>query len=150
MTLALAWGCRTAYAVILSLFPILTYSAETAASPVAAPGPITSAVQMLFGLGIVIAAIIATAWALKRLTPGQTARGGDLRVVAAVAVGPKERVVLVDVSDARLVLGVAAGQVTLLRELPRPVDSDLEPGKPAGAVFVEKLREMMAKRGENK
>ncbi len=102
---------------------------------------------MLFGLGIVLAAIGGTAWVLRRLAPGQVGNAGDLHVVAAVAVGPKERVVLVDVGDTRLVLGVAQGQVGLLHEMPRPANADLPRNVPLEMPFIDKLKELLAKRG---
>lgn len=105
---------------------------------------------MLLALGIVLGAIAATAWVLRRMAPGQAGGAGNLRVVAAVAVGPKERVVLVDVGATRLVLGVAAGQVNLLHEMPRPAVDDIQQSIPTLPPFVEKLKEMMAARGVNK
>jgi flagellar protein FliO/FliZ len=99
---------------------------------------------MMLGLGVVLVAIAATVWLLRRLTPGQVGSASDLRVVAAVAVGPKERVVLVDVGEQRLVLGVAPGQVTKLSEMPRPVTEENVPAPMPP--FVIKLKEMLAKR----
>lgn len=128
---------------VLTFFPVLAQAAEP---PVATPmtSSLASALQMLFGLGIVLAAIMFTAWLLRRMAPGQAGRAADLRVVAAVAVGPKERVVLVDVGGQRLVLGVAPGQVSKLMEMPRPENAEVlpEPVPP----FVSKLKEMLAKR----
>ncbi len=48
-----------------------------------------------------------------------------LKVSASQSLGPRERVVVVNVEDARLVLGVTASQVTLLHTLPpAPPESD--------------------------
>lgn len=146
MTSAWVWGCHTVAAVSLVLLSTLVMAAEPATAQVSA-APLAGALQMLFGLGIVLAAIAGTAWLLRRMAPGQVGGAGDLRVVAAVAVGPKERVVLVDVSETRLVLGVAQGQVTLLHEMPRPADADNQQNKPAVLPFVDKLKELMAARG---
>ncbi len=99
--------------------------------------------RMLFALGIVLAAIAGMAWLLKRMSPGQAGSVSDLRVVAAVAVGPKERVVLVDVAGTRLVLGVAPGQVTKLMEMPRPDASEALPV--TVPPFVDKLKAMLTK-----
>jgi flagellar protein FliO/FliZ len=99
---------------------------------------------MLLGLGIVLVAIACTVWLLRRLTPGQVGSASDLRVVAAVAVGPKERVVLVDVGEQRLVLGVAPGQVTKLSEMPKPATEEIVPAPLPP--FVIKLKEMLVKR----
>ena len=100
---------------------------------------------MLFGLGLVLAAIAATAWLLRRLAPGQIASSGALRVVSGVMVGPKERVVLVDVGDTRLVLGVAQGQVTTLHQMPRPQEDTPEAEEPAGPFYM-RLKEILQQR----
>ena len=42
-----------------------------------------------------------------------------LRVVAGTAVGQRERVVVVEIGASWLVLGVAAGGVNLLQQMPR-------------------------------
>ncbi|MFM9912918.1 MAG: flagellar biosynthetic protein FliO [Methylophilaceae bacterium] len=105
---------------------------------------------MLLALGLVLALIMGMAWLLRRLAPGQVGNAGGLRVVSAVAVGAKERVVLVDVGNTRLVLGVAAGQVTCLHQMPRPEDSGTIPHETAIQPFVDKLREMISARKEPK
>ncbi|EEQ4061378.1 hypothetical protein GP447_004175 [Escherichia coli] len=40
------------------------------------------------------------------------------QIIASASLGARERVVVVDVEDARLVLGVTAGQINLLHKLP--------------------------------
>lgn len=149
MTLMLAWGGRIVVAVSFFLLPSLYAMAADQVAPVPA-SPLAGTLQMLFGLGIVLAAIAGTAWLLRRLAPGQVGGAGDLHVVAAVAVGPKERVVLVDVSETRLVLGVAQGQVTLLHEMPRPANAERPHHGSAAMPFVDKLKELIAARGAAK
>ncbi|MEO3991277.1 flagellar biosynthetic protein FliO [Pseudocitrobacter cyperus] len=70
-------------------------------------------------LGIIVL-ILAGAWLVKRLgISGANTRGiQGLKVSASASLGPRERVVVVNVEDARLVLGVTANQVTLLHTLP--------------------------------
>lgn len=136
--------CRKAGASVVLLFPSIAFASPSSGS--VAVSPVAGTLQMLLALGIVLAAIAGTAWLLRRMAPGQIGAAGSLRVVAAVAVGPKERVVLVDIGDTRMVLGVAAGQVTLLREMPRPHDADSSQGISPMSPFVAKLREFMAAR----
>jgi flagellar protein FliO/FliZ len=54
---------------------------------------------------------------MKRTAIGKSAPG-MIRVVAGAAVGQRERVVIVDVADVRMVLGVAPGRVTALHTVP--------------------------------
>jgi flagellar protein FliO/FliZ len=110
-----------------------------AASTAALTGPATSAraaippvlqasptfyglVQVVFALALVLAAVFATAWVARRLSPGQMSRGGQLRIVAGVMVGAKERVVVVEVRDTWLVLGVTPSGISTLHTLTKPDD----------------------------
>lgn len=95
-----------------------------AAPPQSTPLPssplsLVGVLQVLFGLAIVLATVAATAWLLKRLAPGQVSAGGAIKLIGGIAVGPKERVVVVEVGDTWLVVGVAPGQVTALHNMPR-------------------------------
>jgi len=58
-------------------------------------------------------------WLLRRFTSGHGPAGGALKIIGGVAVGPKERVVLVELRDTWLVLGVAPGRVNMLHSLPK-------------------------------
>jgi flagellar protein FliO/FliZ len=86
--------------------------------------------QVLLGLIAVLAAIAAIAWLLKRFVPGQGGAGGMLRVIGGVMVGPKEKVVLVELGETWLLLGVAAGQVNALHSMPKPEGQPVQ-GAPA-------------------
>ena len=66
---------------------------------------------------LVIAAIYASVWGIKRLGHFAQQGEGQLKVVSGLMVGPKERVVLIDCEGQKLLLGVAAGQVSLLHTL---------------------------------
>lgn len=149
MILVCTWICRSFVAAFSCLlFSTLSFAADIQQQP-ALPSPTSTILQMLLALGVVLALIAAMAWVLKRLAPGQVGNAGDLRVVSAVAVGAKERVVLVDVGDSRLVLGVAQGQVVCLHTMPRPQDSGTIQPAPMQP-FVDKLREMISARKETK
>lgn len=122
-------------------------AAETPVPPLPATS-FASLLQVLFGLGLVLAAIAGTAWLLRRYAPGQVASSGALRVVSGVMIGPKERVVLVDVGDTRLVVGVAPGQVSLLHQMPRPEETMAGEDNPAPeGSFYARLRQTLQRRG---
>ncbi len=125
------------------LFSATVVSAADAAASAVPASSFASLLQVMLGLAIVLAAIAGTAWLLKRLGPGQASAASNLRVVGGVAVGAKERVVLVDVGDTRLVLGVSPGQITTLHQLPRPVDEETHPTEPVGQLFQAKLKALL-------
>jgi flagellar protein FliO/FliZ len=102
------------------------HAAETAAPRFAAPGVANSMPsggasgigQVTFALLLVLAAVFGVAWMLKRLRAVTGAGANGIEVLAQTSLGSKERAVIVRVGDERLLLGVASGQVTLLKSLP--------------------------------
>lgn len=84
---------------------------------------VVSLLQVFLALVIVLATIWAFAWLMRRFTPGQSGGAGALKVVGGVMVGPRERLVIVEIGDTWLLLGVAAGHVTLVHSVPRPADA---------------------------
>lgn len=91
--------------------PAVANAADPATSPL--PDLAGSLGQMLFGLVIVIALLLACLWLIKRLAAPRNA-AGTVKVLGATAVGPRERVVLIEVGPRVLVLGVAPGNVRTL------------------------------------
>lgn len=82
--------------------------------------------QTLLLVVLLIAALSALPWLIRRLQQQraglQAGAGAPSRVLSAVAVGPQQRVVTVEVGTARqrtlLVLGVTAQQISCLHVLP--------------------------------
>jgi len=75
----------------------------------------------LVALFAVLALIVGLAWLLKRL-PGSGLRNTDqLRVLTSLAVGQRERVVVVQVGQQQLLLGVTAHSITALHTLSQPL-----------------------------
>lgn len=110
---------KTLTAPALTLVFLATEASAQAVSVAAAPSISSSLVQMFLALIGVLALIFACLWVLKKLTAQRGAAAGLLRVVAATAVGTRERVVIVEIGSTWLVLGVAPGQVSALAEIPR-------------------------------
>lgn len=103
----------------------LAYAADPV-RPAFTPPPATavssgSVLQVILSLLLVLAAIALVAWLLKRINLPQNAAGNALKVISGVAVGQRERIVLVEVNDTWLVVGVAPGQVTALHTMPKNV-----------------------------
>ncbi len=108
---------------MIRLFAAALAAALAPAIAAAADTPETSAgaslAQTTIGLAIVLALIFGVAWVVRRVGPLSRAAGGPLRIVASQAVGQRERVVIVELGEQWLVLGVAPGRVSALSSLPR-------------------------------
>lgn len=95
--------------------------------------------QALFGLAVVVGLILACGWAARRFGMQQVGGGRLLKVISSVAVGQRERVVVVEVEGTWLVLGVASGSVRSLHQLPAGQVST----PPARAITQSKLAELL-------
>lgn len=108
-----------------------------------------SLLQLFFGLLLVLTLLFATLWLLKKVSAPGGGSGNLIRVVSAAAVGPRERVVVVDVGGTRLVLGVAPGRVSLLdQQEPSAVAHDGIAGTTAAPDFAQWLKRTLARRNE--
>jgi flagellar protein FliO/FliZ len=99
-------------ALLVSAYPLSAFAAD-------APEAGASLAQTTIGLAIVLALIFGVAWLVRRVGPLAGAAGAPLRIVASQAVGQRERVVVVELGERWLVLGVAPGRVQSLVTIPR-------------------------------
>lgn len=99
--------------------------AAEAASQAAVSGSSTSSLgieamaQAFFGLLLVVGLILGCAWFARRFGVNRSAsRPGLVKFVSSTALSQKERVMVVQIEDTWLVLGVAPGSVNHLHTLP--------------------------------
>lgn len=121
-------------------------TAAEVARPVYTPPPAAvssgSIVQIIFSLLLVLAAIVLVAWLLKRVNVARQGSGSVLKVLGGVAIGQRERVVLLEVKDTWLVVGVGPGQIRTLHTLQKPEDhiaTDSEPAADQNTNFATLL-----------
>lgn len=68
-------------------------------------------------IGLIVLLLWGAVWALRRWRPGAGSSAGDCAVVRSLALGPRERLLVVRVGGKHLVVGVGAAAVSLLCEL---------------------------------
>ncbi len=100
--------------------------------------------QLTFGLLVVLAAIVGSAWLLRRYGRLQSGVDGALRIIGGLSMGPRERVVLVQVGKQQLLLGVAPGRIQTLHVLEEPVAAGV--ATPSSGGFAERLAGALAKK----
>lgn len=124
---------------------LLALSSPTLAHGQSAATDATSVLQMVLGLVVVLALLVGGLHVLKRLSAPRGAASGLLKVLGAAAVGPRERVVLVEVADSWVVVGVSPGHIAALHTLPRqPVPAAEQSGAGSTArEFADRLRQLV-------
>jgi len=119
----------------------------TVYKPSAVPGsPLLQVSGALLGI---IAFILIVAWLAKRVgLAGKTAGARGLKLTASTSLGPRERVVIVEVEDARLVLGVTASQINILHTLPpAPISEGSSPEVPPD--FQSVMKSLLKRSGRS-
>jgi len=127
------------------------FAARTQAQPVAgvaqpsAPGPVSQSPATagslggaVFALVLVVGLILALSWLARRM-PGLGGSGGShpaLRIVGALALGPRDRLVVVEVGETQLLLGVGAGGTRTLHTLEQPLPEAATRSTPAFAQLL--------------
>lgn len=136
-------AAATCAALALSAWTSTVLAADTAVaktSPVSVVEPMSSGnlLQLTFGLVLVLGAILGSAWLLRRYGRLQTGVSGALRILGGLSLGPRERMVLVQVGENQLLVGVAPGRVQTLHVLDKPVTVSDTPAN-AGDSFAARL-----------
>ena len=74
--------------------------------------------RVIIGLVLVVAAILASAWLARRAGLVQRGGGNLLKQVAALPLGARQSVVVIEVDKTWLVVGVSPNQLTTLHTMP--------------------------------
>lgn len=77
--------------------------------------------NLVISLIVVVALIFACIWLIKRLSNLNHAAGNHLTTIASMSVGARERIVLVQVGEQQVLVGVAPGRVSKLQTFSEPV-----------------------------
>lgn len=81
--------------------------------------------QVALSLALVLGALAALTWITNRLRGASNAgQANVIRVISATSIGPKERLMLVEVADEQLLLGIGAGGIRTLHQLADPVPTE--------------------------
>jgi flagellar protein FliO/FliZ len=91
-------------------------------------------------IGLIVMLLWGAIWALRRLRPGGGAAGGDCAVVRSLALGPRERLLVVQIGGKHLVVGVGATSVSLLCELAEPLPPAATVNAPFAAAISKAVK----------
>lgn len=114
-----------AIAIIGWMLPFNIFATAQEKPSYTPPSSVISAehtLQMIAGLLVVLAIILGITWLLKRFSLIPATSTGHLKIVSATGIGQRERVVVVEIQDTWLVLGVAPGHITKLHSMNKPAD----------------------------
>ncbi|MBC3412692.1 MULTISPECIES: flagellar biosynthetic protein FliO [Pseudomonas] len=105
--------------------------------------------QMLFGLLLVVGLIFFLAWLLRRMQ-GTAQRGAPvIEIVGTRAIGPRDRLLLIQVGKEQILIGHSPGSIEALHVLAEPVEVP-NSARQATPEFAQRLLELMGKDQKDK
>jgi flagellar protein FliO/FliZ len=134
----------------LSIWSVIGFTAEQsstlATKTLTTPPVSTSALlETLLGLFVVLACIAFLAWLLRRTGRFQTTANGEMKIITSLALGPRERAVLLQVGEQQILVGVTSQQVQTLHILETPVSTTTIKNS-SNTSFSEKFQQAMQQR----
>lgn len=133
---------------LLALLPAPTLAVADASAPSAVTAG--SMVQTLFSLLFVIALLVGTVWLIRKMSAGRGFGQGGLKTLGGLSLGPRERIVLVEIGDTWLVIGIVPGQIRTLHRMPKG-ELPTEMVSPlSDHPFAQKLKQMVEKQGNQR
>ncbi len=115
--------------IVLALSPLLAVAETVVTAVSTAPttqgnGVNSMTIMNVFGsLVIVLGLLFGLAWLYKKLAiklPGSN----HIKIVSSAMLGPRERILVIEVQGKQRVLGVTSNQINLLFELDQPLVDD--------------------------
>lgn len=104
--------------------------------------PTSELAGVFFSLLLIIGLIFAMAWLVRRFNGGgRFYRANAMKVVTSMPLGSKEKLIVVDVGDKQLLLGVTPHHISYIDEVTLPEHAS-EP-----STFANKLQELLNKHG---
>ncbi|MEH6625199.1 MAG: flagellar biosynthetic protein FliO [Motiliproteus sp.] len=122
--------------------PVASSASSSTAVVAASPFSAESAAELMIGLGLVVALIFALAWFARRLGGVGGFSHPQLKVVASVAMGTRERLVLVQAGEQQLLLGVAPGRINLIQAFDQAI---INPQETPASQFAARLKDAMGR-----
>ena len=116
--------------------------AATALEPISSP----YLLKLTGGLILVVVVIFALAWLVKKFNLAQQSHGGLIRIVAGVSIGTRDRIVLLQVGEEQILVGLTPGRIEKLHTLAEPLNPAGE-ASAASTSFAEKINRLMGDRG---
>jgi flagellar protein FliO/FliZ len=133
---------------VLAAEPVAT--ATAAAAPAVSSGVAGQLTQLVFGLLLVLGLIFFLAWLLRRVQQaGPAGKGQVIELIGSRALGPRDRLMLVQVGNEQILLGLSPGTITALHVLKEPVQVPDNADK-ATPEFAQHLLKMLGKDQKDK
>jgi len=134
-----------AFLALLLALPVMAAEPSANMSGVDVGGQLS---KLLLGLLLVVGLIFLLAWVLRRMQQFNPRSNQAIKLISSHALGPRERLLLVQVGSEQILLGLSAGRITPLHVLEEPVH--LPDAEPANPEFAQRLMELLGRDQKDK
>lgn len=126
--------------------PLTSYAANTATQ--VTPLSTGSVLSVIFGLLVVLALLLGTAWLVRRLQCFQGITPGILQPIAQQQLGIKERVMLLRIDQENILIACSHNGIRTLHTWQGPMPAGINASTTVAdaAPFVDYLKRLMAER----
>ncbi len=127
----------------IAVFAGMTAGPAFAAESIGSAASMGSVLEVFGSLILVLIVIFVLAWLARALQGARITRGAAIRVQGGAQLGAKEKVVLLQVGDQQMLVGVAPGNITLLHRFETPIAPDAEDESAPTSLFAQRLKEAL-------
>lgn len=101
------------------------------------------ALSVSIGLIFILLLIFSLAWFLRKMGYSSLSGQGQLKILAALNLGQKEKIALIQVGSQQLLVGITATQINTLYVLDEPLDAIPAQSETGSSNFSKKLTEVL-------
>ena len=79
--------------------------------------------KLTAGLILIVALILLLAWLVKKFNLNQQSHSGLIKIIAALSIGTRDRIVLLQIGDEQILVGLTPGRIEKLHTLAQPLEA---------------------------
>ncbi len=120
--------------------------AQAELNPVVPLEPLASPylLKLTGALLLVVMVIFGLAWLVKKFNLNHQSQNGLISIVAGLSIGTRDRIVLLQVGEEQILVGLTPGRIEKIHTLSNPLDT--ADGQSPSASFAGKLSQLMGDR----
>ncbi|MCP3751072.1 flagellar biosynthetic protein FliO [Pseudomonas sp. SBB6] len=122
----------------------VTQPAAAVVAPAASGSAAGQLTQLVLGLLLVLGLIFFLAWLLRRVQNAAPGSGQVIEILGSRSLGPRDRLLLVQVGKEQILIGHSPGTIEALHVLAEPVEVPVS-ARQATPEFAQRLMELMGK-----
>ena len=140
----------TCYGLFLSFISNVSFATEIAktdAPKTLSGSPLNSGalLQTFGGLLLILAIIAVLAWLVRRTGQFNSAANGEMKIIAGLSLGSREKAILLQVGEQQILVGVTPQHIQTLHILESKVETDKKTNVTGS--FTDKLQQMIKQQG---